>query len=362
MIKEPCISVIIPFFNAEAHLNKCLKSLMEQDISEPFEILLINDCSTDNSLEVIENFNFPNIKIFALEKNSGPSAARNKGIEKAKGEYLFFLDADDSILKETLNILFKKAKTENINLVFCDKKRIEGSFNNRDNIFAYFSDKDFSKSDIIEEIKKRVSDPNHSLGVIGCHGKLIKYSILLENNIKFEEKLRFMEDEIFMIDVLGCSNKVSYIRKQLYIYNINPTISSGRSEAFNHIFPTSNFKIMSSHVKKSFLRKSCSIDVANKYEKQALIYYVIYTLISYSLSIFRGKINLKKGLEQRKKILKEIVNDKDISEAVKSYSISKDESKWIPRAISLKSYLFLEFFCNLRAKQLIKKIKKNKNI
>jgi len=356
MAIQPCISVIIPFFNAEAHLSKCLRSLMDQDISEPLEILLINDCSTDNSLEIIKNFNFPNIKIFSLEKNSGPSAARNKGIEKANGEYLFFLDADDFILKETLNLLLKKAKTGNISLVFCDKKRIESSIDNRDNNFAYISNKDFSKSDIIEEIKKRVSDPNHTLGVIGCHGKLIKYSILLENNIKFEEKLRFMEDEIFMIDVLGCSNKVSYIRKQLYIYNINPNVSSGRSEAFNYIFPTSNFKIMSNHVKKSFLRKSCSIEVVNKYEKQALIYYIIYTLISYSLSIFRGKVNLKKGLEQRKQILKNIINDKDIFEAVKSYTPSKDESKWIPRAISFKSYLLLEFFCNLRAKQLIKKI------
>ena len=355
MTKQPCISVIIPFFNAEAHLSKCLRSLMDQDISEPLEILLINDCSTDNSLEIIKNFNFPNIKIFSLEKNSGPSAARNKGIEKANGEYLFFLDADDFILKETLNLLLKKAKTGNISLVFCDKKRIESSIDNRDNNFAYISNKDFSKSDIIEEIKKRVSDPNHTLGVIGCHGKLIKYSILLENNIKFEEKLRFMEDEIFMIDILGCSNKVSYVRKQLYINNINHNVSSARSEAFNHTFPSSNFKIMNSHYKESLIRKNCNKEEVNNYKKQALIFYIIYALISYSLSIFKKKVSMKKGLEQRNKIFKEVLEDIEITEAAKSYLPSKDESSWIPRAISYKSHFFLKFFCNLRTKQLIKK-------
>ena len=355
MAIQPCISVIIPFFNAEAHINKCLTSLIEQDISEPFEILMINDCSKDNSLRMIKKFNFANMRIFSLAENSGPAAARNKGIEEAKGEYIFFLDADDSISKEALNILYKKAKAENIDFIFCDKKRLEGSLNIRANIFAYSSDKDFTKSDIVEEIKKRVLDPNYSLGVIGCHGKLIKHSMLKENNIKFEEKLRFLEDEVLINDILGCSNKVSYIRKQLYIHNFNPDVSSARSEAFNYNFPTSNFKIMSKHFKKSLLRKGCTIDIANKYEKQALIYYTIYTLISFSLSIFRGKVNRKKGLEQRKKILAEIVNDKDMILAAKSYLASKDESKWIPRAIFYKSYFFLEFFCNLRANQLIKK-------
>ena len=66
MAKFPSASVIIPFFNAEAYLNKCLKSLSDQDIKEPFEVLMINDCSRDNSLKIIENFNTLNIKIFSL--------------------------------------------------------------------------------------------------------------------------------------------------------------------------------------------------------------------------------------------------------------------------------------------------------
>jgi glycosyltransferase involved in cell wall biosynthesis len=355
MAKSPSISVIIPFFNAEAYLDKCLQSLSDQDITEPFEVLMINDCSRDNSLKKIENFNTLNIKVFSLKKNSGPSVARNKGIKEAIGEYVFFLDADDYISKDALNTLFTKAKAKNLDLIFCDKKRVEGSINKRENIYSYSSSINFTKTDIIEEIKRRVTDPNHLLGVIGCHGKLIKYSILLEKNIKFEEKLRFMEDEIFMIDILGCSNKVSYVRKQLYINNINHNVSSARSEAFNHTFPSSNFKIMSSHYKESLIRKNCNKEEVNNYKKQALIFYIIYALISYSLSIFKKKVSMKKGLEQRNKIFKEVLEDIEITEAAKSYLPSKDESSWIPRAISYKSHFFLKFFCNLRTKQLIKK-------
>mgnify|MGYP006092907651 CR=1 len=355
MTKKQCISVIVPFFNAEAHIDNCLRSLMKQDITEPYEILMINDCSKDNSLKKIKNFNMTNIKIFSLEKNSGPSVARNKGIKEASGEYIFFLDADDTISKETLNILYKKAKKENIDLIFCDKKRVENSLNKRENTFAYSSDKDFTQSEITEEIKKRVLDPDYLLGVIGCHGKLIKHSILTDNNIRFKEELRFLEDEVFMNDVLGYSIKVSYIRKQLYTHNFNPSTSSARTEAFNYIFPISNFKIMSRHFKNSLLKKKCTTSVVNRFEKQSLIFYIIYTLISFSLSIFRGKVNIKKGLEQRKKILIEIVKDQEITQAAKSYLPSKDESKWIPKAISYKSYFFLEFFCNLRAKQIIRK-------
>jgi glycosyltransferase involved in cell wall biosynthesis len=355
MVLQPCITVIIPFYNAEKHIDRCLRSLIMQDISETFEILMINDCSKDNSLKIIENFNLPNLKVFSLERNFGPSVARNKGIREAQGEYLFFFDVDDFILNETLKILYTKAKNENLDLVICDKQRVEESQNKRANIFAYPSDKDFIQSEIIDDIKKRVTDPDYLFGVIGCHGKLIKTSILKNNNIKFEDNLRFLEDEVFINDVLGYSSKVSYIRKQLYIHNFNSGISSARNEAFNYLFPISNFKIMSSHFKQSLLRKKCSMQESNKYEKQALIFYIIYTLISFTLSILKKKVNLQTGLEQRKKILLEILNDRYITDAAKNYKPSRQESKWIPVAIFCRSYFFLEFFLNLRAKGIIKK-------
>ena len=145
-----------------------------------------------------------------------------------------------------------------------------------------------------------------------------------------------------------------YVREQLYTYNINPTVKTGRSEAFNHPFPISNFKLMKNHVEKSLLRRKCSTSETNKYSNQSLIYFIIYTLVSYSLCIFTGKVEKEKGISFRKKIIRDVVSDIDIFRAVKNYSCSKEESPWIPRAIGWRSSLLLEFFCNQRAKQLLK--------
>ena len=102
------------------------------------------------------------LKILSLSKNSGPSIARNKGLSKAQGKYIFFLDADDSIEPETFTELFNKAENNDSDVVFCDKKRLINSINQFKNIFTYSSDIDFNYEEITEEIKKRVSDHHYS--------------------------------------------------------------------------------------------------------------------------------------------------------------------------------------------------------
>ena len=356
MNNEIAISVIIPFFNAEHNLEKCLTSLLKQTFDKKFEVLMINDCSQDKSINLIKKFNISYLKILSLSKNSGPSIARNKGLDEAQGKYVFFLDADDFIEPETFTELFNKAENNDSDIVFCDKKRLINSINQFKNIFTYSSDINFNYEEITEEIKKRISDHHYSLRVIGCHGKLIKRSIILNNNLNFNKQLRFMEDEIFILDVLGYSVKISYLRKQLYNYNINPTIPTARSDAFNFIFPIENFKIMSTHLKNSLSRRGLNKNETEKFRRQSLIYFIIYTLLSYSLSIFRGKVDCKKGIESRGVIIKEIVKDKEIRDAAKFYLRSKDESFLIPIAIQLGSKILLEIACNLRVKKILKKI------
>jgi glycosyltransferase involved in cell wall biosynthesis len=351
------VSVIIPFFNAAKTLKNCLESLENQDFGEKFEIIMINDCSKDNSLKVIKSTKLKNLKLFSLYKNLGPSGARNYGLDKSRGEYIFFLDADDKILPSTLSILYKKASSQKIDLVFCDKQKIENFHNQRHNLFAYTADKNFSSAEITKEIKKRVSDPVYLPGVIGCHGKLIKKSIIIKNSIRFVDKLRFMEDEIFIIDVLGYSKNVTYIRKQLYTHNIYSNVITARLKAFDYSFPISNFKVMSEHLKQSLKRRKCSNFEIELFGKQSLIFYIIYTLVSFSISIFRIKINLKKNIKARRKILKEIIKDKKIVEASNNYVASQNESSLIPKFIAWKCWIPLEFACNFRAKQIIKKQK-----
>ena len=151
MIEHFCVSVIVPFYNAEPYLKRCIDILLKQDFNKPFEIIMVDDASTDNSQNIIKKQNSPMIKLYSLPSNTGPSAARNIGLKIAKGDYVFFLDADDTISTSTLKTLYSHAKENSFDLVFSDKKRIENSQNQRENIFLYPADKTFSNSDITKK-------------------------------------------------------------------------------------------------------------------------------------------------------------------------------------------------------------------
>ena len=357
MSKQFCISVIVPFYNAESHIKKCLDVLLNQDFIEPFEIIMVDDASTDNSQNIIKMQNSPLLKLCSLPSNAGPSAARNVGLKNAKGEYVFFLDVDDVISTSTLKILYNHAKENDFDLVFSDKKRIENSQNRRENIFVYPADKTFSNSDITEAIKQRISNPLHTEGVVGLHAKLIKRSIIIQNNLSFEEKLKFLEDEVFMFDVLAFTRSMKYVRKQLYTYNINSNrnVKSARTESFVRPFPISYFKLMKDHAENSFRQRGFSAEESEKLGDQAFIYWIIFTLVLRSLSIAKGKMNLEEGIKYRKKLIDDLTTDSDISKSIRNYSPSREESRWIPRALAWRSSKLLKFMLDRRVKEILRR-------
>jgi hypothetical protein len=189
-------------------------------------------------------------------------------------------------------------------------------------------------------------------GLVGIQGKLIKRSLISQNNIYFEEKLRYLEDETFSWDILAQSQKAKYIRKQLYTYNINPNISSAVSEGFSHNFSVLNFKLVKNHIRSCFIHRDLSIQESEKLAFHAFISFAIGTLISYSRSIILGKVALEDAKSSRKKLIEDIIKDPDISKSIKNYSPSKNESQWIPRAISWKFPKLVEFACNKRTNEI----------
>jgi glycosyltransferase involved in cell wall biosynthesis len=353
MSEHCCVSVIVPFYNAEPYLKRCIDVLLKQDFNKPFEVIMIDDASTDNGQNIIKMENSPLISLHSLPSNSGPSAARNLGLKIAKGEYVFFLDGDDTIPVSALKTLYDHAKEDDYDLVCSDKERIENSQNQRENIFVYPADKIFSSSDITEEIKKRVYEPLYEESLLGIQGKLIKRSIINQNNITFEERLRYNEDEIFGWDIIAYCKKAKYIRKQLYSYYVHPNVSSAVSEGINRGFAVSNIKLAKDRVENCFKYRGLSIQEAENLADQIFINYVIGTLISYSRSIILGKVDLENGKKRRKKLIEDILIDPDISKAIRSYSCSRNESQWIPRGIAWKFRKLLEFACNRRAKEIL---------
>ena len=353
MSEHFCISVIVPFYNAEVHLKKCVDVLLKQDFNKSFEIIMVDDASTDNGQKIVKMQNSPLIKLHSLPSNTGPSAARNVGLKIAKGEYIFFLDADDLITTCALKTLYHHAKESDLDLVFSDKASIENSQNQNENIFIHPTDKIFNNNDITEEIKKRLYDPFYSQGLIGVTGRLIRRSIISENNLFFEEQLRYLEDETFSWDIMAYCKKAKYIRKQLYAYYIHPNVSTAISDGFDRGFSVSNFKLVKRRVRNCFESRGLPIQEAEKLGDQAFIFLIIGALISYSRSIILGKVDLENGKNHRKKLIKEILRDTDVAKAIKNYTCSKNEDQWIPKAIAWKFQKFLEFACNKRANKIL---------
>mgnify|MGYP006135257897 CR=1 FL=1 len=355
------ISVIVPFYNAEKHIENCIETLINQDFEGSFEIIMINDASTDRSVELIKNLKSKKISIFTLTLNSGPGAARNLGIKNAKGKYIFFLDADDLIEHNTFTNLYKTVNETNCDLVFSDRKWNENSINIRKNKFIYDENKYFNKKEIIDALKNRYYDPLYSVGLFQLTGRLIKRSIIIKNNLFFEEKLRYLEDEAFEWDLLGLINNAIYVKKQLYTYNINTNSNTAISDGLNRNFPISNFTIVKGHIVKNLNKLNFNPIEVKKIAQQGFIFLIISALVSYSRSIILGKVDLKKGIKVRLNMIKSIIKDDDVKKAINNYKHSKKESIWIVRGIKWRSSIILKIACSMRAQEIInirRKIKK----
>jgi len=120
------ISVIMPIYNSEKYLKEAIDSVLNQSFKD-FELICINDGSTDNSPEILENYRKKDKRIKIInQKNQGLSAARNKGLKNSEGEFIFFIDSDDYIAKNTLKKLYQNARINDSDIVLYKKARFNG--------------------------------------------------------------------------------------------------------------------------------------------------------------------------------------------------------------------------------------------
>lgn len=180
MIEKIKVSVIIPIYNVEKFLPKCLVSLEAQTLEE-IEIILVNDGSTDNCAEIVKKFqNKTEKQIQYIEKeNGGSSAARNDGLKVAKGEYIAFIDGDDYIDKDYLEVLYQSAKEENADVVICGYKQV---------------DEDGKVLKIKKQIEGREDLPSPGVFVVWAH--LFRKSLIQKNNLSFPVG-KIFEDVMF---------------------------------------------------------------------------------------------------------------------------------------------------------------------
>lgn len=200
------ISIIVPIYNAEKYLDKCINSMINQTKKE-LEFILVNDGSTDSSEKIIKNYKDKRIKYFK-NKNQGIGKTRNFGIEKATGKYLMFLDSDDYLDITACEKLYNKAEKEKLDLVVFDFYRVE---------------KDGLKEVLIDDFKNSSLKNNPELLLtinLGPCNKLFKREIITDNNSKFIENLKY-EDTTFVCETINNAKTIGKLNEFLHYYVIH---------------------------------------------------------------------------------------------------------------------------------------------
>lgn len=208
------VSIIIPCYNAEKYIDKCLKSILKDKLEEK-EIIIVNDGSIDNSLNILKKYSkkYNFIKIID-QKNSGQAIARNVALSKAKGEYIAFVDIDDYVEKNIFYKMYNFAKKNHYDYVYCD---FYHHYENNDVIISNYHSDDINKNKVLVNFAP--------------WGKLISRELIKKTNFKFLEGKIF--EDIAIIPFLGAnSENPGYINQPLYYYNLTNQ-STMRQKKYN---------------------------------------------------------------------------------------------------------------------------------
>lgn len=223
----PLISIIIPLYNKELYIKKCLDSILSQTFSD-FEIVIIDDGSFDNSGKIISD-NFKNdlrIRYFQQE-NKGVSNARNRGIELSNGKFLIFIDADDTISPNFLESISSHLDTDDTIIIFGLTKVYH------DKIIAVEVPRTgtFDKTNILSDFAFQ-QKKNGIYGFIS--NKIISLKIVKDNQIKFDEKIHLMEDYDFYIKYYTYCSRFKLINETGYYYTQNTENNSTAKKSIDY--------------------------------------------------------------------------------------------------------------------------------
>lgn len=214
----PKISVIIPVYNVEEYLPKCLDSLINQTLKD-IEIIVVNDGSPDNSEKIIKEYSKKDKRIVYIEKeNGGQGSARNLGLKKARGEYVSFVDSDDYVELTMMEKMYYEAKNNKLDVVICGYKNI-----NNGKTENYYVSKQI--------IQDTLDNKNSKIfNTVSPWCKIYNREFLLKTNITFIEEKVWYEDLPYSIKVLSQTSKIGFVNEPLYDYLIreNSTMNNNK--------------------------------------------------------------------------------------------------------------------------------------
>ncbi|ALB44258.1 glycosyltransferase family 2 protein [Clostridium beijerinckii] len=310
------VSIITPVYNVEECIERSIKSVMNQTCKD-FELLLIDDGSKDKSIDIarglLENSSI-NYKIIT-QKNSGVSAARNRGIKEASGEYITFLDSDDYIDHKFVERMYEKAEEGKCEIVFCDYSEVDAKGNvlvqNRTNYLNEFIS---GKEAALMQLKDDIT--------IGMRSAIYKSSIIQDNNLLFDTKRKYGEDMVFVVKALLYAKKVISVNEVLAFYVIWG----------NSVTQNVSLKHLDCYYSYIDLLNDIKDDESLNKIKSFLVEFKIPYSISHVFSVLGKDSNFHEELFK-------FLNKEDVRKYLKNYKMQKLDKNNIRYSIQCKGML-----------------------
>lgn len=318
------ISIIIPVYNAERYLKKCLDSVTGQTY-KTIEIICINDGSTDGSLSILKEYQQKDDRIVIIDKqNEGASIARNVALEVIRGEYLLFVDSDDWIELNTCKKALQVLSDENADLVMWPYVKEFSARSEKKEIFK--EEKIVFESECVKSLHRRLfglsgkelRSPENADALCTIWGKLYKTSYIKENDISFFDikKIGSFEDGLFNIEVFQQLKKVVYINDYLYHYR------KDNEQSVTTVYKQ-NF-VEQRRCLFSWMREYIRVKECDEKYLLCLNNRIVFSVLDIGLNLLTSDIPKK----QQKKELKAYVSSLEYRKAIKNFQFKYLKMHW----------------------------------
>ncbi len=266
------ISVIIPVYNVEKYLEECLKSITNQTFKD-IEIICVDDGSTDHSLDILNKFALYDSRFKIIhQKNKGAGAARNRGMEIAGGEFLYFIDSDDFADLKILEKMYYEITMAGSDICVCKNFYKNTNINHKNPLskndrfsllFKFF--KDIHHKNNKYRIFNRYNSADNLFQIcnIPPYTKLYRHSFIKQNRIKFQE-IKTCNDVFFNFFSIACANSITIINEKLVVHRIgHESISKNRAKSIECVI------LAFSELKKHLINAGIFNDLNKAYYKRA---------------------------------------------------------------------------------------------
>ena len=336
------VSVIVPVYNTERYLRTCIDSIICQTHGA-IEIILIDDGSDDSSGAVCDEYARSDNRIRAIHTgNSGPAAARNAGIQHSQGKFLFFLDSDDYIEQNALALLIANYRKHKADIVVGDFRGIEDNNPGPGHKGVFPGDRLLARQDIMDYARSYLRKPNRFTLFAYSWGRLLKSSIIKENNIRFNTDLHTFEDVAFNFDYLNYTNEVFFLKEPIYNHLIHDNYISATMRITDNPRKLFGYQQALAHIGDYLKNCRSNADI----RKEVGHAYVCLTIIQWVRTCGQINSNNEKIIYE---LIREMVNDSHLRDSLQFYSPSNGDSRILPVLIRLRFVRAIITVCKYKA-------------